>query len=41
MNRPRTASTHGARQGHKVDALTKSDKVCFTVFGGEFHKDGE
>lgn len=32
---------HGARQGHKVDALTKSDKVCFTVFGGDFHKDGE
>ena len=30
---------HGARQGHKVDALTKSDKVCFTVFGGDFHKD--
>ena len=26
---------HGARQGHKVDALAKSDKVCFTVFGDE------
>ena len=32
---------HGARQGHKVDALAKSDKVCFTVFGGDFHKEGE
>lgn len=32
---------HGAKQGHKVDALAKSDKVCFTVFGGDFHKEGE
>lgn len=36
-----TIPPYGARQGHKVDALTKSDKVCFTVFGGDFHKDGE
>lgn len=26
---------HGARAGHKSDALKKSDKVCFTVFGNE------
>lgn len=26
---------HGARVGHKVDALRASDKVCFTVFGNE------
>lgn len=32
---------HGAKQGHKVDSLAKSDKVCFTVYGGEFHKPGE
>lgn len=26
---------HGAKAGHKVDALRDSDKVCFTVFGNE------
>lgn len=26
---------HGSRVGHKVDALNRSDKVCFTVFGNE------
>ena len=26
---------HGARVGHKVDALRISDKVCFTVYGNE------
>lgn len=26
---------HGARVGHKIDALKKSDKVCFTVYGNE------
>ena len=25
---------HGARAGHKVDALKRSDKVCFTVDQG-------
>lgn len=30
---------HGARVGHKVDALNKSNKVCFTVFGNEAIKD--
>ena len=24
---------HGAKAGHKVDALKASDKVCFTVYG--------
>lgn len=32
---------HGAKSGHKVDALKKSDKVCFTVYGGEHFKEGE
>ena len=32
---------HGARTGHKVDSLKKDDKVCFTVFGNEFYKEGE
>lgn len=26
---------HSARAGHKVDALTACDKVCFTVYGNE------
>ncbi len=26
---------HGAKIGHKVDALHACDKVCFTVFGNE------
>ena len=26
---------HGARAGHKADALRASDKVCFTVYGNE------
>ena len=26
---------HGAKMGHKVDALRASDKVCFTVYGNE------
>ena len=30
---------HGARAGHKVDALKKNDKVCFTVYGNEHIKD--
>ena len=24
---------HGAKAGHKVDALKRDDKVCFTVYG--------
>lgn len=32
---------HGAKAGHKVDALKRSDKVCFTVYGNERFKDGE
>lgn len=30
---------HGARVGHKVDALKKCDKICFTVLGSEEIKD--
>lgn len=32
---------HGARVGHKVDALRKCDKVCFTVYGNETIKEEE
>lgn len=30
---------HGARAGHKVDALRACNKVCFTVYGNETIKD--
>ena len=30
---------HGARVGHKVDALQTCDKVCFTVYGNETIKE--
>ena len=30
---------HGAKAGHKVDALKKNDKICFTVFGNEAAKE--
>lgn len=32
---------HGAKAGHKVDALKESDKICFTVCGEETIKDLE
>ena len=30
---------HGARVGHKVDALKKCDRICFTVIGPEMIKE--
>lgn len=32
---------HGAKAGHKVDALKKCDKVCFTVYGNEHYAEGD
>lgn len=32
---------HGAKTGHKIDSLKKSDKVCFTVYGNEQHREGD
>lgn len=32
---------HGARAGHKIDALKKNDKVCFTVYGNEQLEEGD
>ena len=32
---------HGSKRGHKVDAITGSDKVCFTVYGNERPVAGE
>ena len=29
---------HGAKAGHKVDALKRDDKVCFTVYGNDWYK---
>ena len=26
---------HGSKRGHKVDAIGRNDKVCFTVYGNE------
>jgi nitroimidazol reductase NimA-like FMN-containing flavoprotein (pyridoxamine 5'-phosphate oxidase superfamily) len=31
---------HGAREGHKVDAIRKCNKVCFTVWNQGFKKEG-
>lgn len=32
---------HGAKTGHKVDALKKNGKVCFTVYGNERYEEGD
>lgn len=32
---------HGAKAGQKVDALRRSDKVCFTVYGSEHYEPGD
>ena len=32
---------HGAKAGHKIDALKNNDKICFTVYGNKFYKEGE
>ncbi|KAB1437517.1 pyridoxamine 5'-phosphate oxidase family protein [Candidatus Galacturonibacter soehngenii] len=31
---------HGAKQGHKVDAINNCDKVCFTIWNTGFKKEG-
>jgi len=31
---------HGAKEGHKVDAITHCDKVCFTTWNKGFKKEG-
>ena len=32
---------HGGKAGHKVDALKRDDKVCFTVYGNEAFEEGD
>lgn len=32
---------HGAKEGHKIDALTKCDKVSYCVMDEGFRKEGE
>ncbi|MFV0364366.1 MAG: pyridoxamine 5'-phosphate oxidase family protein [Suipraeoptans sp.] len=31
---------HGAKEGHKIDAIRKYDKVCFSTWNQGFKKDG-
>lgn len=31
---------HGAKEGHKIDAMKKCNKVCFTVWNQGFKKEG-
>lgn len=32
---------YGAKEGHKIDAIKKSGKVCFTVFDEDYKEDGD
>ena len=32
---------HGAREGHKIDAIRSCDKACYTVMDQGFRKEGE
>ena len=32
---------HGAKTGHKIDAITRCDKACFCVYDEGFRKEGE
>ncbi|MBQ6381658.1 MAG: pyridoxamine 5'-phosphate oxidase family protein [Clostridia bacterium] len=32
---------HGAKEGHKLDAIKACDKVCYTVFDKGYRKEGE
>ena len=32
---------HGAKEGHKFDAIKSCDKVCFTVWGNDYKKEGD
>ena len=33
-----TIYIHGAKVGHKIDAIAQNDKVCFTTWDNGFHK---
>lgn len=32
---------HGAKEGHKLDAISACNKVCYTVFDKGFRREGE
>lgn len=32
---------HGAKEGHKIDALKRDNKVSFCVYGGDYKKEGD
>ena len=36
-----TLCFHGAKEGHKLDAIKACDKVCYTVFDKGYRKEGE
>ena len=37
----KTAYIHGAKAGHKIDAIRNHSKVCFTVWQEAFQKEGD
>ena len=41
MTRREKIFIHGGKAGHKVDALKRDDKVCFTVYGNESFEEGD
>lgn len=32
---------HGGKEGHKIDAIKKDDRVCFTTWNQGTHKEGD
>ena len=32
---------HGAKEGHKIDAITRCDKVCYCVYDEGYRREGE
>ena len=37
----KTLYIHGAKTGHKIDAIRKNNKVCFTVWDSGTRRDGD
>ena len=36
-----TVYLHGSKEGHKIDAIRRCDKVCFTTWDQGFRKEGD
>lgn len=32
---------HGAKQGHKIDSISRNNKVCYTVYDSGYRKDDD